>query len=289
MKKKLEIKISNNKILAFSYLNKVDKNKNNYKIKNDSNKNNYFLKILNINEGINEYLFYKKCKIKKIKLTNNPLLLQRNEKNFQFIFPFFENGNLLKFRNVILKEKEKDIKCLRIFKKLVNNLFYIHKKNIIHHDIKPENICIDKFYTPHFIDFGFSKFSKFSNSISGTLQYIHPNLFLKMNCSFEIDWWSLGLSFFVFYFGKDIFQVYGDLKSKLGCLKLKHDNFKKKGYFEFLFSENIIKEKNKNDECFHNIINYILNNALNSLKNEKNFVDELNKKIDLIMKQIKNY
>lgn len=57
-------------------------------------------------------------------------------------------------------------------------LSYLHKKNILHHDIKPDNVLINTFIFPKVSDFGIS--IKFNNEseikpiFNGTYPFISP-------------------------------------------------------------------------------------------------------------------
>ena len=76
----------------------------------------------------------------------------------QFVYLILEyasNGDLLKkiSNGYVLKEKEiKDI-----FVDIVIGLEYIHSKNIIHRDIKLDNILIDEYENYKICDFGVSR------------------------------------------------------------------------------------------------------------------------------------
>ena len=67
-----------------------------------------------------------------------------------------EGGDLI--HNLLLKNekvmKEKDAAIY--MEKLVKALIHIHKLNIIHRDIKPDNIMIGQDNEIKFIDFGFA-------------------------------------------------------------------------------------------------------------------------------------
>ncbi|ABX07768.1 serine/threonine protein kinase (plasmid) [Herpetosiphon aurantiacus DSM 785] len=101
-----------------------------------------------------------------------------------------------------------------IMKTAIHSLGVLHNNNIVHGDIKPENILIkrsDK-YISKLIDFDNSYFSSFppkSADILGTLEYYSPELSLYLQGSFDpkhltilSDIFSLGLVFYQYFTGK---------------------------------------------------------------------------------------
>lgn len=76
-------------------------------------------------------------------------------------------------------------------------LEYLHSNGIIHRDIKPENlICDDKGYF-HITDLGIAKRINnhilVTSEITGTPGYIAPEAVLTQRCSYECDFFSLGV------------------------------------------------------------------------------------------------
>ena len=90
-----------------------------------------------------------------------------------------------------------------IFKKLLVGLEFLHKNNILHLDIKTENIVLDKDFWPIFIDFGFSQEYKDENGNEklikcgyGTTQYACPEIFKGEYLNEKADIFSLGVVLF---------------------------------------------------------------------------------------------
>jgi 5'-AMP-activated protein kinase, catalytic alpha subunit len=86
-------------------------------------------------------------------------------------------GDLLNF---VRKRKKLDEGVSKvIFKQLIEGLQYIHKKRILHRDIKLDNILLDGKGNVKIADFGVSKHVKPGNVMheqSGTPAYIAPEI-----------------------------------------------------------------------------------------------------------------
>ena len=94
------------------------------------------------------------------------------------------------------------------WEKVENNLIqacralsYIHSKDVIHYDIKPDNIFIDSYGKLKIMDFGFAG-SKNTTEVRGTMQFIAPELIMKKNVTHKIDFFSLGVTFYFSITGK---------------------------------------------------------------------------------------
>jgi MAP/microtubule affinity-regulating kinase len=70
----------------------------------------------------------------------------------------------------------------KIFSQLVNAIAFCHSKNIIHRDIKLENIIVDSNFNLKLIDFGFGAVSpsnKLQSFFCGTPSYMPPEIVQK--------------------------------------------------------------------------------------------------------------
>jgi histidine kinase len=107
---------------------------------------------------------------------------------------------------VIVKQEIPQHKCLEIAIKLTKALVYLHKKQIIHKDIKPSNIIINQeLGIVKLTDFGIaSRLDKELpqinnlNSVEGTIAYMSPEQTGRMNriLDYRTDFYSLGITLY---------------------------------------------------------------------------------------------
>ncbi|XP_041849004.1 PAS domain-containing serine/threonine-protein kinase [Melanotaenia boesemani] len=102
-----------------------------------------------------------------------------------------------------------------IFRQLVAAVFYLRTKNIIHRDIKDENIIIDKCFHIRLIDFGSAVIlapGKLFYNFFGTLEYCSPEV-LQGNPyeGPELEMWSLGVLLYTLLFSENPFCDVGEI------------------------------------------------------------------------------
>ena len=101
--------------------------------------------------------------------------------------------------------------CKRYFHQILIAVSYLHENDIVHRDLKLENIIIDKDNNVKLIDFGFGNFILNGNHLlrtfCGSPDYAAPELFFgKAYNGFSIDCWSLGVCLFAMLFRKFPFE-----------------------------------------------------------------------------------
>ncbi|KAH9505131.1 Serine/threonine-protein kinase 32C, partial [Bulinus truncatus] len=97
-------------------------------------------------------------------------------------------------------------------------LDYLRSKNILHRDIKPDNILLDEEGHVHITDFNIaSELNKdeLATSLSGTKPYMAPEIFRTAvgeikGYSFSVDWWALGVTMFELAKKKRPFNILSD-------------------------------------------------------------------------------
>ena len=225
--------------------------------------------------------------------------ITEKEKIFFEIIEYAQNGELKDYilgTSTRLPEKISS----KIFSKIVKALQYIHENNIAHCDIKPENILLDKNFSPKLSDFGFSQTFKGNegdymlHQFNGTDIYCAPETRKAYITGFngvKHDIFSLGVLLFVITIGSFPFDraSYSDEKYRFIVKK----NYKRYWeYFNFVdISEEFKDLINKlicvtptqrlglNEILEHPWVRkYNRNNCENEMDIDKDVIDEFNKR-----------
>ncbi|KAL8106289.1 hypothetical protein AgCh_029906 [Apium graveolens] len=125
------------------------------------------------------------------------------------IYEFMPNGSLEKyiFREDEIKEEIVSLTWEKMFEisyKVASGIDYLHRgcdMQILHFDIKPHNILLDKNFNPIISDFGLAKLYATDDSIvtltaaRGTMGYMAPEMFYKNigGISYKADVYSYGM------------------------------------------------------------------------------------------------
>ena len=119
------------------------------------------------------------------------------------VFEFVEKGDLVHYfkKNPLFEEKE----LKQFFAKIIKGIKYLHKNNILHRDLKLDNILLDKQMSPKICDFGISSIYVPNKKIfdtGGTPAYLAPEVIKAQGeVGPKSDVWSLGVLLFLLSFG----------------------------------------------------------------------------------------
>ena len=185
-----------------------------------------------------------------------------DEEYMLIIMEYINGGNLFSFVKKRRKLSEKTAKFL--FRQIILGIRHIHSQNIVHRDIKLENIIIDLNNNVKICDFGIGKVLNSPDEIlydkCGTPMYMAPEIILcnkkKGYKGFPVDIWSSGITLYIMLSGSLPFNI----KNKSTA-------------DEFSLSD--MRDKNENSDLKYQIVNNKPKKIKNISNEAKNLLNRL--------------
>ena len=147
--------------------------------------------------------------------------IYESQKFFYLILEYIPNGDLIE--QIIKKKRFQEQEALVIFSQLVDALYYMHKNEICHRDIRTEKILFDKKNKPKLVGFSYSSFYTLGKKIKdsyGSLCYACPEIIQNDYYNPELaDVWSLGVVLYVMICGYLPFSEDDDEENKYLIIK----------------------------------------------------------------------
>jgi len=149
--------------------------------------------------------------IKIMKRMNHPNVVKLYEvidtpRQLFIIMEFVKGQSLSGYIRSKKARKLPELECMRIFSQVVAGIEYCHSHNIIHRDIKMENVLLDECNNVKIIDFGFSICVNAVQRLKmfcGTPSYMTPEIVMKKDYYGQpADIWSLGILLYVMLCGQ---------------------------------------------------------------------------------------
>lgn len=137
-----------------------------------------------------------------------PCLQTRKRNYFYIVTEFIEGQTLTQW---MIDHPKPDVETVRgIVEQIARGLYAFHRMDMLHQDLRPENIMIDNTGTVKIIDFGSTRVAGLMeisspierNHILGTAQYTAPEYFLGESGTPRSDMFSLGVIAYQMLSGK---------------------------------------------------------------------------------------
>lgn len=191
---------------------------------------------------------------------------------------YIDGGDLVDLKLLFPDKKVPEEKVKEIALQITDGMLQIHKHNIIHKDLKPQNIMFTKEGKVKLMDFGISETFRSSmsrikeTSRSGTPAYMSPEQLIGKDVGKESDIWSFGVMLYellagkLYFSGKTTSEVQNSIREKLDIEKDKAT----REFIQYSNVEPISDISNGTNKIISDCLQYNYRNRSNDLKKIKN-------------------
>lgn len=152
--------------------------------------------------------------IEALRLIDHPHIIKLEtyfqiESDYLALLLEYARGGTLK-EHIKEKGKMQEYEVRDIMRQILNTLNYLHVKEIIHRDLKLENLVFEDSSRKvlKIIDFGIAGLFENDHSKAGSLSYIAPEVICGLSLASKpsIDVWSMGCILFELLTGEKLFK-----------------------------------------------------------------------------------
>jgi len=148
-----------------------------------------------------------RAEIAILRLASHPFIVSmkkvyETKEYIYIVMEWHEHGDL--FKTIVTAKFFTEDVSRHIIQQLCSAIRYCHLRGIVHKDIKPENILVEKLDDPYFriyvTDFGLSQFAKPSEELkdaAGSVAYMAPEMIDSDTFTQSVDVWGIGVITYV--------------------------------------------------------------------------------------------
>lgn len=179
--------------------------------KNKKNGKYYAIKLLKKSELIKlKQVDHIMNEIKILSILDHPFLIttqgfSQDERQLYLVIELVNGGELFTYLRSVHKFSPDHANFYTA--QVIQMFEYLHSKDIVYRDLKPENVLIDKEGYLKLTDFGFAKVVQSRTyTLCGTPEYLAPEILLNKGHGKPVDWWTVGVLIYEMNAGIDPFN-----------------------------------------------------------------------------------